>query len=226
MQNKATLRSRILLIGLGIILMAAAVLIVGTGVHQEQHSADLSTGGGVMISSTAVDPAAYYLTNEQLAYYETVSEAFPARDMDTYHSRRAFHYAPPMIPHEILDEQSYGGDSCLRCHADGDFSPIFGGYAPTVPHPEMINCRQCHLPAATPDLYVPSDWQTAAAPALNRNALISSPHPIPHDLQMRENCLACHGGPAVPDEIRVPHPERVNCQQCHVLIESSQEWTR
>jgi cytochrome c-type protein NapB len=42
------------------------------------------------------------------------------------------------------------------------------------------------------------------------------PPPIPHDLQFRENCLACHGGPAAVAAIRTSHPERVNCRQCHL----------
>ena len=39
---------------------------------------------------------------------------------------------------------------------------------------------------------------------------------IPHPLQLRENCLACHGGPAARAELRTTHPERVRCRQCHV----------
>ena len=50
----------------------------------------------------------------------------------------------------------------------------------------------------------------------SNNALEESPPVIPHQLQMRENCLACHAGPGAPKEIRVSHPERINCRQCHV----------
>ena len=39
---------------------------------------------------------------------------------------------------------------------------------------------------------------------------------IPHDLQLRGNCLACHAGPAAVEEIRTAHPERTNCRQCHL----------
>lgn len=49
------------------------------------------------------------------------------------------------------------------------------------------------------------------------SALEGSPPIIPHQLQLRENCLACHAGPSAPKEIRVTHPERVNCRQCHVM---------
>ena len=43
-----------------------------------------------------------------------------------------------------------------------------------------------------------------------------SPPAIPHDLQLRGNCLACHSGPAAVAQIRVAHPERADCRQCHV----------
>jgi cytochrome c-type protein NapB len=48
-------------------------------------------------------------------------------------------------------------------------------------------------------------------------AIRTSPPVIPHSIELRENCLACHAGPAAPKEIRVSHPERVNCRQCHVF---------
>ena len=44
----------------------------------------------------------------------------------------------------------------------------------------------------------------------------ASPPTIPHTLQLRENCLACHGGAASRVEIRTSHPERPRCRQCHV----------
>jgi cytochrome c-type protein NapB len=44
-----------------------------------------------------------------------------------------------------------------------------------------------------------------------------SPPPIPHALQMRENCRACHAGPGAVAELRTTHPERVTCRQCHAL---------
>jgi nitrate reductase cytochrome c-type subunit len=43
-----------------------------------------------------------------------------------------------------------------------------------------------------------------------------APPTIPHPLQLRENCLACHAGPASRPEIRTSHPERARCRQCHV----------
>ena len=43
-----------------------------------------------------------------------------------------------------------------------------------------------------------------------------APPVMPHSAFMRENCLACHSGPAAREEIRTPHPERPRCGQCHV----------
>jgi cytochrome c-type protein NapB len=46
--------------------------------------------------------------------------------------------------------------------------------------------------------------------------MLESPPLIPHDLQLRGNCLACHAGPGGVEEIRSTHPERANCRQCHL----------
>ena len=53
-------------------------------------------------------------------------------------------------------------------------------------------------------------------------AFPGGPPMIPHQIQMRENCISCHAGPSAPKEIRVTHPERVNCRQCHLPMH--QEW--
>ena len=60
-------------------------------------------------------------------------------------------------------------------------------------------------------------------PEIKGAALEGSPPVIPHGLQMRENCLACHAGSAAPKEIKVSHPTRVNCRQCHVPVQDYSE---
>ena len=138
------------------------------------------------------------------------------RSLDTYYNNRAFHGAPPSIPHPVIDERNMGENACLKCHQNGGYAEKFQAYAPITPHPEMINCRQCHVPENTEVLFKESEFYKADAPALGaNNALEGSPPVIPHQLQMHENCLSCHAGPAAPIEIRVTHPERINCRQCH-----------
>jgi cytochrome c-type protein NapB len=138
------------------------------------------------------------------------------RSMDTYYDNRAFVGAPPNIPHPVSNERSMGANTCLKCHENGGYVEKFEAYAPVTPHPDYLNCRQCHVAKNTDGLFVESNFEKGAKPAIGtNNALPGSPPAIPHRLQLRENCLACHAGPAAPKEIRVTHPERVNCRQCH-----------
>ncbi|BDD06060.1 hypothetical protein [Aureibacter tunicatorum] len=133
-----------------------------------------------------------------------------------YYRNKAFHGAPPTIPHPILDPKTMGGKGCLQCHQNGGFVAEFKTFAPITPHPEMVNCRQCHVGVQTDGLFKESTYKKLKAPPLGNVSTVSSPPVVPHQLQMHENCLACHGGPSAPKEIRVTHPERVNCLQCHV----------
>ncbi len=162
------------------------------------------------------------------------------RDLRTFHFLRAYEGAPPRIPHGLTADE-YRSSSCGACHARGGYSRRFAAYAPVTPHPERTMCLQCHLGEdrvmgfASPDAG-PSDrchlchgpaggaprpeasytWPTTVwttLPALTRD---QAPPPIPHDLQFRENCLACHSGPAAVAEVRTTHPDRADCRQCHV----------
>lgn len=139
------------------------------------------------------------------------------RSLRDYYKNRAFHGAPPSIPHEVEDDINMGNSSCLKCHQNGGYVEKYKAYTPVVPHPEMINCRQCHVPQHTQTLFKETNFDKVDAPEVGiNNALTGSPPIIPHQIQMHENCLSCHAGPSAPKEIRVSHPERINCRQCHV----------
>jgi cytochrome c-type protein NapB len=161
------------------------------------------------------------------------------RTLRSYRSLRAYPGAPPRIPHGFTSAEFRTG-ACTTCHARGGFSPRFGAYVPLTPHPEMsaclqchvgndqvtgvalpsldpsARCRQCHSPEALRGTETALDRQSVGWPSLATRAPDSGPPPIPHDLQGRANCLACHSGPAAVAEIRTTHPERTNCRQCHV----------
>lgn len=163
------------------------------------------------------------------------------RTVAIYRRLRAYPGAPPRVPHGVSDRE-FRETLCNSCHQRGGYVPRFGAYAPVTPHPGYSSCLQCHvadamsvgiaLPDGTteltcsqchvdPDRPPPSlvslDWVPLSWPRLHRTALEGSPPVIPHDLQLRGNCLACHAGPGAVREIRTTHPERVNCRQCHVL---------
>jgi len=144
------------------------------------------------------------------------------RTLAEYYDNRAYWGAPPYIPHPVKDERNMGGKACLKCHQNGGFVEKYKAYTPVTPHPEMVNCRQCHVPKKENGTFKSTNFYKSAPPKSGVNqALETSPPTIPHQLQMRENCLACHAGPSAPKEIRVTHPERVNCRQCHVPNNSS-----
>jgi cytochrome c-type protein NapB len=45
--------------------------------------------------------------------------------------------APPTIPHRV--DANATGEACLRCHRTGT------GGAPVTPHPDRLDCVQCHV---------------------------------------------------------------------------------
>ena len=148
------------------------------------------------------------------------------KSLSDYHKNRAYDGAPPIIPHVVLSEEGIGGASCLQCHEKGGYVAQFEAFAPMTPHPQYLNCKQCHVPAKTDKLFKSSSFTRSAPPTTGNTALMGSPPIIPHSLQLRNNCLSCHGGPSAPKEIRVSHPERVNCRQCHAAASPVQEWQR
>jgi hypothetical protein len=128
---------------------------------------------------------------------------------------------PPFIPHPLE-----GRDKCLACHETG----VAG--APQIPddHAGRTNdmCQTCHQPApateASPAVEVTtSETMTETVPAAESptpevTPTRAGPPPIPHSLEGRDNCLACHetgvaGAPQIPDD----HSGRTNdmCQTCH-----------
>ena len=159
--------------------------------------------GGVIFS--AYDDTTY-------AYMEGNSTA---RTLEYYYALRQYPGSPPYIVHDLEDEKGQPYE-CLSCHGKGGFTQSMTRFAPVTPHPEQSYCRQCHVKPVTEDLFKATDWKSVMPPLLGRSALPGSPPPIVHDIQMRENCIACHVGPGTVSVIRVEHPMRGNCRQCHL----------
>lgn len=162
------------------------------------------------------------------------------RTLSTYRYLRAFPGAPPRIPHALRPEE-FRTDACRTCHERGGYSLRFAAYVPVTPHPERGICLQCHVgedalmgipvPGADPNARCPqchlagggpvrsevsATWPTSVWPPVPPRTPDRDPPPIPHDLLFRENCVACHAGPAAVEEIRTAHPERADCRQCHL----------
>jgi cytochrome c-type protein NapB len=157
---------------------------------------------------------AIFINYDQLSR-EYLAGVSTERTLSDYYARRQYPGSPPFIPHTV-QEADLAPVECLTCHAKGGWSEELKAHTPLTPHPEQSACRQCHIAQTDAKLFVDNDWMSVATPRLGRAALPGAPPPIPHELQMRGNCVACHVGPGTVASIRVEHPSRGNCRQCHV----------
>jgi nitrate reductase (cytochrome), electron transfer subunit len=218
-------RSRYFLIGLVVLLMGALVAVVGQSLTAGQEPARVPPVEASAAPSLPTEAGMFQGAAKALDYAAMPREPNRKRTLAVFYARRAYPGAPPIIPHPV-DDRETSGRACLACHAGG-WTPRFDAYAPVTPHPEQTSCRQCHVPEETRRVFQATGWKTMAPPALRGAAMPGSPPPIPHGLQMRENCLACHAGPGAVDEIRTTHPERVSCRQCHALgVEPAEAFAR
>jgi nitrate reductase (cytochrome), electron transfer subunit len=213
-------RSPFVLIGLAVVLMAAFVYVAASSLRAGQRDAVLLPVRAEPTPAIPFEAGVFRRKDRALDYEAMPVEPNAQRTLARYYARRAYPGAPPVIPHPVEDGQA-GGRACLACHADGGFAPRFGAYAPVVPHPGLESCRQCHVPQATQSVFRATTWSTTAPPVRSPVARPRSSPPIPHGLEMGENCLACHGGPDAPAAIRTSHPTRGNCLQCHVPASTS-----
>jgi cytochrome c-type protein NapB len=162
------------------------------------------------------------------------------RTLATYRALRAYPGAPPRIPHGLTPNEALRG-GCTTCHERGGYSHRFDAYVPITPHPEMGICLQCHvgdvklmaipLPSTDPSARCrqchaagamrwkdsSTTWKPLAWPEIPR-VVKNAPPAIPHTLELRGNCVACHAAPSAVNEIRTSHADRANCRQCHLEI--------
>lgn len=227
-------------------LMVVFVVFVGLALEQatDTWSYPEPVPVGEPLPPIATEAGVFQLEAADLAVAPDYTEdrgAHP-RSLEIYRRLRAYPGAPPRIPHGLTEEE-YRRGSCNTCHQRGGWVARFGTFAPVTPHPEYRSCLQCHMPRdeliglplpapdaplvcsqchidpdAEPRLFVASDWEAAAWPATDIQAMEGSPHAIPHTIDGRSSCLACHAGPAAIAALRVDHPERTNCRQCHVSL--------
>lgn len=215
------------IIAIFVILMIAVIVILDVMLISDHTEASQDYPAGVMEPSIPVEEGVFERSEFALKYENMPHDSLHGRALEAYYENRAYAGAPPRIPHEMLASGiSMGGKDCLQCHQNGGYVKRFEAYAPVTPHPQLINCNQCHVPANTDRLFKESTFTRAEEPEKGQAAMEGAPPVIPHKLLMRENCLSCHAGPSAPREIRTTHPERVNCRQCHVPASSGEEFKR
>lgn len=144
-----------------------------------------------------------------------VSERDKREAMAQFISRRAYHGAPPTIPHDVDPIEHI---SCASCHGPKGMRLGNEVVASPMPHPHYASCTQCHVPqkTLTPE---ESHWTENAfiglpEPSQGQRAWENAPPTIPHATNMRTNCMSCHG-PNGTSAFRSSHPWRTSCTQCH-----------
>jgi nitrate reductase (cytochrome), electron transfer subunit len=234
-------RRRIGMIAIAVVLMAGSVVLLDTARARTADDAVAAAALNVMDDPIAWEADVFRLDPADLAMGvgDAPRSGVRARTLASFRQLRAYPGAPPRVPHPLSPEE-FRSMSCNTCHESGGYSARFGAYTPVTPHPEFRNCLQCHAAddgsvgvamqgrlfsgeapdtrpqrASAPD-FAALVWKTSEWPGINRRAMNGSPPAIPHTLEMRGNCLACHAGPSAVAEIRTSHPERANCRQCHV----------
>lgn len=145
----------------------------------------------------------------------------PPRNLARAYELRAYGGAPPVYTHAVEGDVEAVPEACLSCHRRGTSG------APVSPHPELVECRQCHVMRKTRAEFRPTEFTAPPAPALGRRALPTAPAVMPHlPVGFRTRCSTCHGPPNPARELATPHPERTLCNQCHVPARTSDEWSR
>lgn len=211
------MKKRLGIISLFVLLFISFIVIWNYSYYQGKEEAYIPIDKNQVTPIIASELGVFERSKFAHDYVAMPNDPEHERTLKEYYGQRAFNGAPPSIPHTVENERSMGENRCLKCHGNGGYVTKFEAYAPVTPHPEMVNCRQCHVSVNTTSLFVETNFTKGTTPTTGVNsALVGGPPIIPHPLQMRENCLSCHAGPSAPKEIRVSHPDRINCRQCHV----------
>jgi nitrate reductase (cytochrome), electron transfer subunit len=240
--------ARVAGIGFAVALMVAAVLIVGRLLSERHPATDWPPPGTPWAfgDPIAAEAEVFRSAAAQLAVPPGSDRRVQAhaRDHAMFRALRAYPGAPPRVPHGLTAAE-FSDASCQTCHARGGYVARFTAYAPVTPHPEYRGgclqchavddgivgvalpdgrpesvCLQCHVPDRPAPRFVESGWRAGEWPRTGQRALPGGPPMIPHDLQMRGNCTACHVGAGAVAEVRTTHPERTNCRQCHLPLET------
>lgn len=212
---------RLYLISLFVAIIFSGLFIVKTSINNSMEYSVIEPSAEYQHPYIAKELGGFDKNNLVENYIDMPQNNASKTTLKKYNKRRAFHGAPPYIPHNVDSERAMGQNKCLQCHEKGGFVYKWNAYTPIVPHPEKVNCRQCHVVQKNNSNFKDTNWKKREADNYYVNALLGSPPVIPHQIQMHENCLSCHAGVSAPLEIRVSHPERTNCRQCHV--ENNQE---
>lgn len=210
-----------------VLLMIAAIIVFDLSISQSKTEAEITDDPTEMVVRGEMKEEDVFDLQDLALEFKALQSIESQKTLAEYYENRAYDGAPPVIPHPLVSEKGIGGKTCLQCHSTGGYVDQFKAFAPITPHPDLLSCKQCHVPVKTDKLFMASQFERSKPKKVGGGVLDGSPPPIPHDFQVRGSCLSCHGAPSAPKEIRVTHPERVNCLQCHAPTKGRQiTWER
>lgn len=209
---------RLFIIFLLVVLIATTIAVTYFSYRTSQEEAYVPVSAIIEDSSIPEEEGVFERSEFALEYSRMPLDENHQRNLKEYYQNRAFYGAPPSVPHPV-EEGRIGANDCLKCHQNGGYVDKFKAYTPVSPHPDKVSCLQCHVAQKSNSLFTATSYQRNQGPDIGHQALIGSPPIIPHQIQLRSNCLSCHAGPSAPKEIRTTHPNRVNCRQCHVVVD-------
>ena len=153
------MRKRLGIISFFVILFVSFIVVWNYSYYQGQEEAYIPIDTNKKVEVITSEIGVFERSKFALDYANMRSDNTHQRSLESYYKNRAFHGAPPIIPHVIDDERNMGENSCLKCHQNGGYVEKFKAYSPVVPHPEKINCRQCHVPQKTNSLFVATGFK-------------------------------------------------------------------
>jgi len=139
---------------------------------------------------------------------------------------RSYTGAPPVAPHSTT-EKAYA-NNCLGCHKRGfiikeetDSGIEKRVVGPITPHPEWVNCVQCHLSKNDSSRFVGNNFTPYRLSYMKKvipegeSSDDMGPPTMPHPLQYREDCKVCHTSRTSAKALQPPHGEMDGCIYCH-----------
>ncbi len=116
---------RLGIISLFVILFAAFIAIWNFSYKSGLEEAYISTEKTSSISLIPSEKGVFQRSEYALEYAKMPVDENHQRTLNTYYDNRAYHGAPPSIPHPVKDERNMGENSCLKCHHNGGFTEKF-----------------------------------------------------------------------------------------------------
>ena len=164
------------IIAIFIILMIAFIAVLDVMLVTDHTAASQDYPETHMQPSIPVEEGVFERSGFALEYANMPTDSLHGRALQAYYENRAYAGAPPRVPHEMITSgMSIGGKDCLQCHQNGGYVKRFNAYAPVTPHPQLVNCNQCHVPVNTNKLFAESSFTRATEPETKQAAMPGSP---------------------------------------------------